>query len=336
MTAPHDDTASELLAQGRALRALARSILRGTDGADDVVQEAFATELATRAPAQNRAGWLTRVVQNLARRRLRELARRRHRHASLPPPATAPAADDVLAQVEVHRLVADAVLQLGEPYRRALVLRFWHDLPPRAIARRLGMPVATVKTHLQRGLAELRQRLDRRTGDRRTWLAALVPIAHPELAAGAVAASPAGLLTTAALLVMNSKLVVFALAAGLCVVALLWQPWSPPRLPAVDQAAAGRIDPAHGDVGDARSGALPADTAPASAAAANEALRRTAAGADERTCTVVGRIVTADDRPVAGARIRLAILVDSERTPLSAAAAAADGTFALAVPRTND
>src|SRR5262245_31141683 len=120
MTTPpdYDATANELQAQGRALRALARSILRGTDGADDVVQEAFATELAATPRADNRTGWLARIVQNLARRRLRDLARRHQRHASLPPPATAPAADDVLAQVELHRLVADAVLQLGEPYRR--------------------------------------------------------------------------------------------------------------------------------------------------------------------------------------------------------------------------
>ena len=42
-----------------------------------------------------------------------------------------------------------------------MLVRFFEDLPPRAIAARLGLGVDTVKTRLERGLVALRARLDR-------------------------------------------------------------------------------------------------------------------------------------------------------------------------------
>jgi RNA polymerase sigma-70 factor (ECF subfamily) len=43
-----------------------------------------------------------------------------------------------------------------EPQRAALVLRYQEDLTPEEIASTLGAPLATVKSHLQRGLKLLR------------------------------------------------------------------------------------------------------------------------------------------------------------------------------------
>jgi len=54
--------------------------------------------------------------------------------------------------VRVERLLAT----LPEPQRAALVLRYQEDLTPEEIAATLGAPVATVKSHLQRGLKLLR------------------------------------------------------------------------------------------------------------------------------------------------------------------------------------
>ncbi|HUX27148.1 MAG TPA: sigma-70 family RNA polymerase sigma factor, partial [Terracidiphilus sp.] len=45
---------------------------------------------------------------------------------------------------------------LPEPQRAALVLRYQEDLTPEEIATTLGTPLATVKSHLQRGLKLLR------------------------------------------------------------------------------------------------------------------------------------------------------------------------------------
>ena len=45
---------------------------------------------------------------------------------------------------------------LPEPQRAALVLRYQEDLTPEEIAATLDAPLATVKSHLQRGLKLLR------------------------------------------------------------------------------------------------------------------------------------------------------------------------------------
>jgi protocatechuate 3,4-dioxygenase beta subunit len=75
--------------------------------------------------------------------------------------------------------VVDAVLLLHEPYRTTVVLRFYEDLEPAEIARRLGINGATVRTRLKRGLDMLRARLDRDAGDRRAWCLALLPVLVP-------------------------------------------------------------------------------------------------------------------------------------------------------------
>ncbi|MCB9878429.1 MAG: sigma-70 family RNA polymerase sigma factor [Planctomycetes bacterium] len=325
------DTPETMLQQGRALRALARSILRSADDADDVVQDAFATALSSGHEPQ-RPGWWVRVVQNLARRRLRDRARqqRRHdQHAQLGgEPSAAP--DDVVAQVETHRLVADTVLQLGEPYRTALVLRFWHDLPPRAIAQRLGLPVATVKTHLQRGIAELRRRLDARRS-RRDWVLALAPIAWPQLAVGAAGGTSFAACLHALWMLMNAKLIAGAVAAVVVLGLLVWQPWGAP-LPAPATAAVADGATAPASSGGSGAGAAAAPMAGEVAAAGGDApVERTAAPADERTCMVVGRIVLPGGVPASPGRVRF---VDRfERQAELAAATADDGTFAVAVPR---
>jgi len=56
-------------------------------------------------------------------------------------------------------LLDDAMNELAEPDRRAILLRFYEGLPPRAIASELGVPVTTVKSWIQRGLEKLRESL---------------------------------------------------------------------------------------------------------------------------------------------------------------------------------
>ena len=51
------------------------------------------------------------------------------------------------------------MLTIGEPYRSALLLRFFEALPPRRIAERLALAVETVRTRLKRGLEQVRARL---------------------------------------------------------------------------------------------------------------------------------------------------------------------------------
>src|SRR5262249_58522472 len=109
----------------------------------------------------------------------------------------------------------DAVRARAEPYRTAILLRYLRDLPVDEVARRTGVPVATLRSRVQRGLALLRSRLDRRHGSRAAWVALLgpAPFAATPFAAPTVA--------TASLL-MHTKTLAAVLAAGLALATALW------------------------------------------------------------------------------------------------------------------
>lgn len=168
-------TTERLLQETGWLNRLARGLCGDPDRAADVAQETMARALA-RPPRVGPEGprpWLATVARNVARRLSRRDAQRpAAERAAARTEATASAAE-LVARAEVHRAAVDAVLALDEPYREALLLRFLEDLPPRAVAERLGVPVETARTWIKRGLERVRRELDRRNGGRRAWLLAL-------------------------------------------------------------------------------------------------------------------------------------------------------------------
>jgi RNA polymerase sigma-70 factor (ECF subfamily) len=103
--------------------------------------------------------WLRKVTAQRAidegRRRLRRPAVALELVAE---PAAADAARDPILAETLRRLVAS----LPEAPRMVMVLRYQEDLDPSEIAETLSMPLATVKSHLQRSLALLREKLERR------------------------------------------------------------------------------------------------------------------------------------------------------------------------------
>jgi RNA polymerase sigma-70 factor (ECF subfamily) len=54
------------------------------------------------------------------------------------------------------------VASLPEAQRMTVILRYQEELEPAEIAGLLEMPLATVKSHLHRALALLREKLERR------------------------------------------------------------------------------------------------------------------------------------------------------------------------------
>ena len=66
--------------------------------------------------------------------------------------------DPANASLEAERAVElrRALQGLGDPYREVVLLRFFGDLSLAEIALQTGRPVATIKTHLRRGLLRLR------------------------------------------------------------------------------------------------------------------------------------------------------------------------------------
>src|SRR5262245_18888049 len=158
---------------------MARSLLFDAQRAEDVAQDAWraALESGPREPGSLRA-WLAGVVRRRAADVIRGDARRGARERRAARPESTPSAADMRAREETRRAAVDAVLALEEPYRAALWLRFLEGLPPGAIAKRLGVPVETVRTRVKRGLDLARARLDARFGgDRRAWALALAPLA---------------------------------------------------------------------------------------------------------------------------------------------------------------
>jgi len=184
----------QLLEHGRFLRALACSLLDAPGRADDIVQETWLAAL--RKPPKSGVplgAWLAAVVRNRVRRLRRNETRRRRREQAAARPGWVRSTLDLVEVETIRREVVEAVLGLGEPYRTVILLRFYDDLPPREIAKQLGLPGSTVRTMLQRALRRLRGKLDAtREGGRRSWCLALVPVAAARAKGSAFPASVVG------------------------------------------------------------------------------------------------------------------------------------------------
>src|SRR5688572_6004724 len=84
--------------------------------------------------------WLARVARNSARDRAREESRRKQREDA----ADSLASDEVstpeqlVGSTEIHRTIAEIVSRLDEPFREAVVMRYYDGLTAEEIARRRG------------------------------------------------------------------------------------------------------------------------------------------------------------------------------------------------------
>lgn len=190
----------QLLKQTGWMKSLARGLVGEDARAEDLVQEAMLVAVAR--PPRNSpvsGSWLARVLRNLAFRSHREEYRRRRREQVAARPdvvSTTPA--DLLERAELHRQVVGAVIGLDEPYRSTVLLRFFEELKPKEIARRQGVPVATVWTRLKRAIERLRGSLDREYGgNRRAWQVAFLPLLGYRVVATSASAGAATTGTTA-------------------------------------------------------------------------------------------------------------------------------------------
>ncbi len=195
-----------LMAHAQFVRVIARSLVADEPTAEDVVQQTWLAALE-HAPRerQTAAGWLRAVCRNFAFRTRRESARRSNRERTVARPEGTPSTAAIVDRDQTLRAVTAAVVGLREPYKSAVILRFYEGLPPREIARRLGVPSTTVSSRLQRGIEQIKASLDEQHGGaRRTWCEALVVLAgiRPgDIAAPAIVAT-GGVLRLAALLLL--------------------------------------------------------------------------------------------------------------------------------------
>ncbi len=173
----HTDNAvplDTLLAHRPWIRALARSLVRDPSVVDDIEQEVFVAAMNVPKIETSLRGWLRSVVKNAVLQRHRGESRRSAREQSAMPPRGSRTPEDIVAEADSHRHVVEAVMNLDEPYRKTVLVRYFEGLSLQETAERLGIPRETVKTRMRRAHAMLRERLRREHGDERRGVPAVV------------------------------------------------------------------------------------------------------------------------------------------------------------------
>lgn len=143
----------------RFVYSLALRMLSDRQKAEDLAQEVFLRlyrNLSSVGSAAHLSFWLRKVAMNGAIDRLR----RDNRYEVVPLEeasclANSGADTDPLLERRLRLLFQ----QLAPAPRAVLLLRYQEDLDPAEIARTLSMSVNTVKSHLKRSLAILRERI---------------------------------------------------------------------------------------------------------------------------------------------------------------------------------
>ncbi|NVB79689.1 MAG: RNA polymerase sigma factor, partial [Kofleriaceae bacterium] len=180
-------TSEQLMAEMAWVRQLARALVKDDALADDVAQDTWIVA-ARQQPDTDRPlrPWLGRVVRNLIMTRRRSEVRRNERAVASDSERPVPTPADLIERVELQRALADELLGLAEPYRSTVLLHFVEGYSSAEIARRLGIPDATVRRRLKTALDQLREALGKRTDQpKRGWLAALIPLSKLPVASPA-------------------------------------------------------------------------------------------------------------------------------------------------------
>jgi RNA polymerase sigma factor (sigma-70 family) len=325
-----------LLAHRQWVRDLARRLCADESAADDLEQQTWLS--AMRRPPQGGEApraWLATVLRNWLQKGRRGDERRGRRERAVARREALPSTAAIVAEADAHRRVVQAVFALDEPFKTAVLLRFFEGLPPADVAVRTGVPLETARSRLRRALDLLRGALDADAhGDRRAWLVALAPLAKAPVAAAAAGATTIGTLGTlgaiAEALMLTAKkqmaaVVAVLLFGGATVYwALAQRGDAPPagRGPqVVDAAAATPASATH-------------DGAPDAAATGAEA--RTAVAGE--TVPVVVEVRSWADAPIAGAVVEaFAVASWQQETenvrpePAPAAQASTDAAGAVAL-----
>ena len=138
---------------------LALRIVRSPADAEDVAQEAFVRAWLALPRFRGESGfgtWLHRIVARRAFDRLEQLKRRRGREVEIEVAETQVAATGGSEPDPRSRIMERLIAALPAAQRAAVTLFYYEDRSVEQAAAVLGMPVNTVKTHLSRARAALR------------------------------------------------------------------------------------------------------------------------------------------------------------------------------------
>jgi RNA polymerase sigma factor (sigma-70 family) len=309
------------------VRALAARLVFDREHRGDLEQEIW--HAALRSPPRDGVplrAWLHGIGAHLAALLRRRDVRRQRREQAAVRAGHARDPAELAVHAETQQRLLGAVNALPDAMRDVVLLRFFEGLPPRAIAAELGVPIATVRTRLQRALARLREQLDADYGDRRAWTLALAALPRPRHVAAAAGVLPV-LLAATWTTVKTHKLVAAAalllLAAVPTALVLGADRHPPPPDHGVDAPVAAAL------------GARARPVPPAGDVAADRGAREAASAV---AGTLGGRVVDGDGAPIAGALLRRwpvwradELVADGRATVAELETRSApDGTFTLA------
>ncbi len=146
----------------RSLVGLARLFVDHRDAAEDVVQEAFirlSRALGRIDDPTKATAYLRSIVLNLARDHNRR-GLLSIKHAAPAMDLDPGSVDETITDREDHQRVITALRALPRRQRDCLALHYLLEMTVADIADTLGVSANSVKTHLKRGLATLRQHPD--------------------------------------------------------------------------------------------------------------------------------------------------------------------------------
>jgi RNA polymerase sigma-70 factor, ECF subfamily len=146
---------------------IARRIVQDTALAEEVAQDVFLelhSQFQFLASEEHVIHWLRRVTVHRAIDAARRRLRRPQDYAAISfaePGVAEPAQDSRSSDPWLRQRLEEMVASLPIIPRTVIALRYQEDLMPEEIAGLLEMPVATVKSHLQRSLKVLRAKAQR-------------------------------------------------------------------------------------------------------------------------------------------------------------------------------
>jgi len=146
---------------GGAVFHLASRLLANRSDAEDVTQATFIAAWQGRGTFDpergGMLGWLLGIARRKSVDRMR-VAQREGRAVEVVRALPAPAPEEAPERILDRLVIADELAQLPPEQRRTLELAFYDDLTHPQISAVTGLPLGTVKSHIRRGMANLRRR----------------------------------------------------------------------------------------------------------------------------------------------------------------------------------
>ncbi|MFB4269250.1 SigE family RNA polymerase sigma factor [Nonomuraea sp. GTA35] len=157
-TSWEDEFREYVMARGPALLRAAHQLTGHPLDAEDLLQSALTKTYQAWERIEDRGaldGYVRRAMVNINISQWRRRKLEEYPSDELPEPVTC----DPVTSSEIHEALEQALRELPERMRAAIVLRYYEDMTEPEIAKKLGISVGTVKSTVSRAMAKLRAAL---------------------------------------------------------------------------------------------------------------------------------------------------------------------------------